>query len=266
VNLALGIETEVTYDPGMADVVVEINGEPRPDAVVSMDTARELLRLSGRSGGLRVRHRVPVPIGSGFGTSGAAALGVALAGSHELSLGLSPIEAAKVAHRVEVEHRTGLGTVSGQFFGGIEVRRVPGAPGVGLVSRVPFSGPLVVVAVHNGPMKTARMLSDPILRGRVNETGRWMTDRLLEEPTVGSFMKLSHTFTLGLGLMPRRVREGLEKAAEAGLYVGMAMFGRTYFTVVEEGRVGWALDIMERLLPRGRVIVSPLSQDGARLN
>jgi pantoate kinase len=122
------------------------------------------------------------------------------------------------------------------------------------------------VAVHNGPMSTARMLSDPVLRERVNETGGWMTDRLLEEPTVESFMRLSHAFALGLHLVPRRVREGLRRAAEAGLYVGMAMFGRTYFSIVEEGRVGWALDIMGRLLPRGRVIVSPVSRAGARLN
>ena len=65
-----------------------------------------------------VEHHVEVPLGAGFGTSGAAALSLALALNEALSLGLSKIEAAQLAHVAEVECKTGLGTVIAETFGG----------------------------------------------------------------------------------------------------------------------------------------------------
>ena len=46
-----------------------------------------------------------------------------------MGLGLTSLEVYQLAHSAEVELRTGLGTVLGQFCGGLEVREKEGAPG-----------------------------------------------------------------------------------------------------------------------------------------
>ncbi len=125
-----------------------------------------------------VRHVIPVPVGSGFGTSGAGAIGVAIAGSEALGLGLTRLEACQLAHSAEVELRTGLGTVLGQFCGGLEVREKEGAPGVGTAFQIPLSGTHTVVALHNGPMLTSEFLSNPDYRKRINEIGGAYSDEI----------------------------------------------------------------------------------------
>jgi len=73
-----------------------------------------------------IKHSINVPIGAGFGTSGAAALSLALALNEVFDLGMSKIEAAQLAHIAEVECKTGLGTVAAETFGGLEIRVKPG--------------------------------------------------------------------------------------------------------------------------------------------
>ncbi len=86
-NLAEEVETEVMV-LSEKRVQTSINGV-KVDATVSRRVAEKLLELDGGSRGLAIRHKIPVPIGSGFGTSGAGAIGVAMAGSEALGLGLT---------------------------------------------------------------------------------------------------------------------------------------------------------------------------------
>ena len=146
VCLAQGVETEVETTDHRGRVTILNNGIPSSSsAIVSRRVALKLLDLT-KTHGLTIIHKIKVPIASGFGTSGAAAIGVALAGSDALGLGLSQIEAYQVAHVVEVELKTGLGTVAGEYCGGLEVRSKEGAPGYGETFHVSLHGPYSVVA------------------------------------------------------------------------------------------------------------------------
>ena len=107
-----------------------------------------------------VKHHIEVPIGAGFGTSGAAALSLALALNDVFGLDMSRIDAAQIAHVTEVECKTGLGTVIAEAFGGAEVRVKPGAPGIGEIKHVPVPKDYVVACLTFGPLPTKKFLTD----------------------------------------------------------------------------------------------------------
>src|SRR5258706_12865492 len=72
--------------------------------------------IKGGKGGFRIHISSPLPLGCGFGLSGASALATAYALNELLGLGREQLELAKIAHAAEVENKTGLGDVTNQYF------------------------------------------------------------------------------------------------------------------------------------------------------
>lgn len=262
VNLTKEVETEVET-VAESGVLTLINGIGA-DARVSRRVAERLLALAGGSQGLVIRHAIPVPVGSGFGTSGAGAIGVAIAGSAALGLGLTRLEAYQLAHSAEVELRTGLGTVLGQFCGGLEVREKEGAPGIGNVFQIPLSGKHAVVALHNGPMLTSEFLSDPGYRKKINEIGGAYSDEICRKRDLSTFLSLAHDFSMRLGLSEQYLRV-MNNARSYGYLLGMAMFGHTLFTIVRENETIELAQRMRKEWKDGQVIVSSVETESARL-
>jgi pantoate kinase len=206
-----------------------------------------------------------MPIGAGFGTSGAAALSLALALNKTFELGMTKTEAAKIAHTAEVECKTGLGTVIAEAFGGIEVRTKPGAPGIGEVRHIPAEKDIVVVCLSFGPLSTKKFLSDWAVRKRINKFGGKLLDGLVEEPSVANFMKFSRQFAEHVGLISDKLRNILKAADEAGFVCSMPMFGESIFTVIEKDSLPELLKIFEKHGLGGKTIVSGIDFEGARL-
>ena len=69
-----------------------------------------------------VKIKSQLPLGSGFGISGASALATAYAVDKLLKLKLPKKKLAFIAHISEVENGTGLGDVVNQYFGGFLVK------------------------------------------------------------------------------------------------------------------------------------------------
>jgi pantoate kinase len=187
-----------------------------------------------------------------------------MAGSEALGLGLSTLEVYQLAHSTEVELKTGLGTVLGQFCGGLEVREREGAPGIGEAFRIPLAGDHTVVALHNGPMLTSEFLSDPGYRKRVNEIGGAYSDEMCRRRDLETFLQLSHEFSIRLGLGEEYLRV-MHTARSHGYLLGMAMFGHTLFTVVRENEAADLARLIRREWKEGQVIVSPVDTESARL-
>jgi pantoate kinase len=149
-----------------------------------------------------VSYESPVELGVGYGMSAALTLGTAV-GVAAL-LGRSTIEAAKVAHIVEVENRTGLGDVIAEYYGGgIEVRVRPGPPGVGLLDKVPYPEDLVVLTVDLGRGSTPTMLRE--LANRLGEIGPRYVEKMINEPTYENFLRLSREFSREIGFLTRDI-------------------------------------------------------------
>ena len=118
-----GVDVTVSEHP---ETSVLFNGQ-----LIDFPTVRAVTdRLTQDAGaaGVKVDLTSPLPLGCGFGLSGAASLATAYALNALLHLGKDAETLAMVAHVAEVENRTGLGDVCSQYHGGCLVKLKEGAP------------------------------------------------------------------------------------------------------------------------------------------
>jgi pantoate kinase len=271
VSLSLGVETRAKLEEALkSSVEIKINGVTSGSAEVSNRVAKAMLSRftkSRQSGSFKivVEHHVDVPVGAGFGTSGAGALGLALALNEVLDLGMSEIEAAQLAHVAEAECKTGLGTVIAETFGGLEIRSKPGAPGIGEIEEITVPKSVTVACVSFGPLSTKRFLSDKEMRARVNEFGGKLVDRLLERPGLSDFLEFSRQFAEHLGLINKKMRHVLEATDDAGFICSMPMFGQSVFTLIEHESLEELLKIFRKHGSEGKILTSWIDFEGARI-
>ncbi|MGD8506579.1 MAG: GHMP kinase, partial [Candidatus Bathyarchaeota archaeon] len=161
VSIARGTATRVRVEnSAKTSVKIMINGEVTDSASVSEHVANAFLSLNGEHSKVLVEHDVELPIGCGYGSSGAGAISLAFALNEAFNNRLSRLEAAQLAHVAEVECGTGLGTVVAEAAGGLEIRARSGAPGVGEMQSIPISEDYVAACLSFGPLSTSRILKD----------------------------------------------------------------------------------------------------------
>jgi pantoate kinase len=268
VSLNLGAKTTVKVEKGLRHRLnVNINHQAADCAYLSEHVVSAFLsRLSEAFHfEITVEHQIEAPIGAGFGTSGAAALSLALALNKALGLGMSKIQSAQIAHIAEIECKTGLGTVIAETFGGLEIRIKPGAPGIGEIKCLPIPENAVVACHVFGPLSTRRYLTDPETRSRINRFGGDLVNELVKAPTIINFMRLSRQFAEHVGLITERVRNILNAADKAGVVCSMPMFGECAFTITDEDRLGRILQVFRKDGSGGHTVVSKVDHEGARL-
>ncbi len=247
-TLQAGVTTEVSVKEGEGISVI-IN-----EANAKASTTRSVVRRLASEYFVEVRSKMDVPMGYGFGASGAGALSTALALNDALSLRLSYNGAAEVAHVAEIDNKTGLGDVIAQTYGGMTIRRKPGAPGIGEIDRIPVSD-VEVNHVVLGKISTKDVLEDDKVRRRINRAGRTALKGLLKSPTIQNFMLLSKRFAVDTGLMSDVVADIIESVESGGGTASMAMLGEVVF----------AIGGYEALTEFGSVRTYKISHDGARL-
>ena len=251
--LSLGAATVAEPAPDLERTEILLNGKAN-EAPVSRFVAE---RLAGDRGPVRLKTRLDMPSGAGFGASGAGALGAAYALNSCFDLGLTANQAAAVAHEAEVIYRTGLGDVVAQNCGGLVVRLYPGAPGTGKIDRIPVP-PLPISYVVRGPISTREILSDERAMKAVNSAGERALKELLKKPTLANFMRLSYSFTLESGLASDWALEAIEAVQAAGGTASMIMLGDAVFA--------WGGESEKALQAFGEVQTTTISQRGANLD
>jgi pantoate kinase len=268
VSLSRGVETTVEVEESSnRSVQISVNGLASDSARVSsrvVDIFASRFQEMANSN-TYVKHEVGVPVGAGLGSSGAAALSLALALNEALGLGLSSTEAAQVAHVAEVDCKTGLGTVAAEAVGGLEIRAKAGAPGIGEIRRVPIPKSIGVACLVLGPLSTRKCLTDQSVRKRINDFGGKMVDTLDEAPTAQNFMKTSRRFAEHVGLITNRVRTVLNETDKAGVLCSMPMFGECVFTLAGRSDLKKVLQVFKEHGQHGATIVCEVDVEGARL-
>ena len=179
---------------------------------------------------VKVETELSMPQGSGFGASGAGALSCAYSLNQKFDLGLTANGAGQVAHVAEVVCGTGLGDVIAQNAGGLVVRLAPGAPGTGMIDRIPVP-PLKVDCLVKGPLSTEEVLSDPTIMKEVNSEGEKALKALLRRPTLDNFMSLSWKFAEESGLARGWMYDVVEAVEASGGMASMIMLGDAVFSV-----------------------------------
>jgi pantoate kinase len=213
-KLALGTYTSVERkmaggqaEPDDGKDVVFFNGNKLKDSTTHRVIAI-VRRMIDIKGSLVVHHRVPLPWGSGFGTSASTALGSSVAILMALHARATLKTAAQIAHEAELMAHTGLGTV-GSFYssagsGGLITR----AGGPGVCELEPFLedyADYVVVATTLRPRPKGPVFMSRELTYEINRHGVETLERVLKRPTAAELLKESRRFAERTGFMTEEV-------------------------------------------------------------
>lgn len=263
-----GVETRVEIDKGEQNSIsIFINGKLAPEAHTSLTVAKALLMRTRERYRVTISHDVEVPIGAGFGSSAGGALGTALALSEALDLKLTFNQLGRIAHVAEVQCKTGLGTVGPIMLGGCILTVEPGAPGVGIIDRLPLSPDHVIVAGTFEPIPTNKfLLSSPERRIKVSRCGHNTLNAILEEPSIENFLGQCLKFSEETGLITERARKLIKIAEKAGA-IGAAqnMIGEAVHALTRSKNADNLAEAFKQVLPEERVICAEIDFQGARL-
>jgi pantoate kinase len=247
------------------EVSVAYNGRPI-EAPVTTTVIQRLLQQHHGVCKVEVEHDSMLPIGVGFGASGAGALGTALALSSLLDGEFDPQEAATHAHYAEVVNHTGLGDVIAQTAGGAEIRVRPGAPGIGEIVRIPVKGSFNVVLAGAPGLETTSVLTNSEHRNRIINVADELMEKIVTSPTIDSFVACSKEFANSIGLMTSRVISALSELEAIELSnSSMVMLGDSIFCFCEDNASDQAADILSRFWTSDQVQVTRISEQGGRL-
>ncbi len=231
-----GVLTELKITDGDG-IEIKINGKYDERNVTITEKAIEIIKrqfnLEGKK--IRIDHTVQVPIGAGFGTSAAFALGTSIGISKLLQLPLSFNKSAQIAHIAELEMKSGLGDVIGEISGGIVLRLKEGAPGIGKTVKIASdqTEKLYVISKTFGEIKTSDIIENPVYKRKINQMGHNLLQKLINDPKPGKFMDLSREFAEKTGLMSPEVKEAINILKNETLGASMAMLGNTVFALSE---------------------------------
>jgi len=196
----------------------------------------------------------PLPVGYGYASSAALALGAALVLS--ISGGFPLSKAVRAAHIAELRARTGLGDVQAIYYapvGSVVVRVRAGIkPGESFVELIPIPTSISVISLVFGRMETQELLqrySDLHQREALKAL-----NSLLQEPSFENFVALATSYTRSTGMLkelsssdPSRI-EGLI-AKTPGL-LGFYVKKRIVVIFLEKDLLVDAIDYLRKKLAR----------------
>ena len=192
-------------------------------------------RLSLVPDGIKVDITTSLPLGCGFGLSGAASLATAYAINKFLELGKTNQELAMITHIAEVENRTGLGDVCSQYHGGCLVKLKEGAPLV--ADKLPITDRPIYYR-YFGPIHTSEVLRNPKQTVRINNaadtaltTLQQLTHTKTDTELFTSCFAVSKQFSVESGLLSdERVINTIRQIEEVGGVASMIMLGNGVFS------------------------------------
>lgn len=213
-------EAEIADTPG-----ISFNNKP----FYCKPVEEALLSLTEKP--LKITLTSTLPLGAGFGLSGACTLAALIAANQVLDRHLLLGEIAKLAHTSEVRNRTGLGDVAAQSTGGVVIRLRPGMPPA--TERIP-AGTLPVSWAYFKGISTEDVLEDAALQRQIVKSGREALKNLLQKPTLENLMIQSKRFTEQAGLASSQVLDAIEAAEAKRIPAAQAMLGDTVFALGEK--------------------------------
>lgn len=248
VSLELGVSARLLEDKGCGVYV---------DGVRVLDEHAAL--VCSYVGDATVSVESPVGLGKGFGVSAALLMSLSLLGVLGKGVSWTLEKSLWPAHVAEVRFSTGLGDVIAEYYGGLEVRVEPGAPGIGRVERIVLRRrPVIVAGVLPGGESTPDMLRR--LGEDAYRVARRGWERLREEPSIEVFFEEASRFTR-LVFPYDDIDELLKPVSR--YVVGYYRKKQALIIWAEEDGVG---DVFEKLRSAGiEAYVTSISMEGLRI-
>lgn len=175
-----------------------------------------------------------LPLGCGFGLSGASAIAAAYALNKLLNLEKSKRELAFIAHVAEVENGTGLGDVINQYFSGFLVK-VDSSYKFKAI-KIPIKNK-AIYCKYFGKISTKKIISNKKMKNKINNAGMRALGKIkkLKNKNLKSLIKLSKEFSIESGLLKNKKVAELIKEIEKNngnasmIMLGNSVFSDTYF-------------------------------------
>lgn len=262
-----GITTEaIVSNSNQNQVEVQINEKICSEAQTTKSVVNIILNKVSEHYHVRVKHNIQVPIGAGFGSSAAGALGTALALNQALNLNLTLNQLGRIAHIAEVKCKTGLGTVGPLMFGGCGLTIEPGAPGIALLDQIPISPDHRLIIGTFRPYPTKQILMAPTNRDKINYWGQKTLKRILGQPSLENFMAASKLFSIETGFATDRVKKLINKSESKGaIGATQNMLGEAVHALVTEDKISKVYNVFRDFLPKEKIIIASIDLQGARI-
>ena len=208
-----------------------------------------------------IEHEITIPVGYGLGSSSAVALSLSFALDQALKTNLDKMIIGQIAHKAEVNCKTGLGDVLASFHGGFEIRIKPGAPGIGNVEKIP-TDKISVIMICFSPISTNKFIKERL--SQINGLGGKMVNQLLESKNYEHFQDMSLEFAKYVDVMTPRMQSLVNELSKNRIKCGIALFGETIFSMIPKKEERKVLEILQKYTD-GIVIKSELDNYGARV-
>lgn len=194
----------------------------------------QLIQNTGIAG-IKVNLTSPLPLGCGFGLSGAAAIAVAYALNELIALRTDNEKLAMIAHVAEVENRTGLGDVCSQYHGGCLVKLKEGAPLVADPLPIPEQP---IYYRYFSPIQTSEVLRNSEQTKRINHAAdtaltalQKLTIAQRNPALFNHCFAVAKQFSVESGLLSdKQVIDTIAKVEKAGGVASMIMLGNGVFS------------------------------------
>ena len=211
IAISEGVTVEVVPGEG-----TELNGTP-----TTIDAVDRVLDSFDRP--LAVSVSTDLPLGMGFGISGAAALATALAADAALGCNRPRAELVSIAHVADVEAGTGLGDVVAQARGGATIRVTPGAPPFGQVESIGTDGQIEYLPL--GALSTPDVLAGAT--DELTRAGDERVDTLTAHPSLEHLVDLGRSFDREVGLLDAELTSVLDAVERVDGHACLGLLGRT---------------------------------------
>lgn len=170
-----------------------------------------------------------LPLGFGFGISSASSLATVYAVNHLLQLKILSEDLNKIAHRAEIENRTGLGSVGTQVEGGFLVKTRPGMPVKGY--HLPIINKKIYVIIID-KIETPTILNNPHITDLIN----LHADAVLNfigtnrNTDVNKIIDLSYEFAHKSALIEYELDDIIKLIRKRGGHATVSMIGKVIIT------------------------------------
>ncbi len=213
------------------DLRVFVNGKSMKNSL-----QEDIARACGFKG--TIKTDLQLPVSQGFGMSAAAALSTSL--SIAKLKNATYLQAAQIAHRIEVERKSGLGDVASQYEGGFTLRIKEGIHPYGIVDRLFFPPiPISLVTFKEG-IETKEILKDENMRKIIKKEGHRAMEKFLNMPTFENAIRIARDFALKTSLISDEGKEFLKACNNAAIAMignSAIVFGKCKEEIVEDYKI-----------------------------
>ncbi|HLI46278.1 MAG TPA: hypothetical protein VKU94_03710, partial [Geobacterales bacterium] len=202
-RLRLGTYTYAEYSD--SDCVI-INGNIEKNAKTTLKVIELFRQRYDIQDRFKIYHKIELPMGCGFGTSGSGALGAVFALADLCGINDSYCNLTNIAHDAEILALTGLGTVSGlgSFRGACGLIIEPGSPCNCKIKELEVDENDVLISLVFSPINKAEILISGKKRAGMNRLARELMSKIED---AYSLLKYSRIFAEKAGFADYHLRQ-----------------------------------------------------------